>query len=144
VEEGAHVVGMQDGSQVRSRVVIIATGVSYRRLGIADAANVHVRYRSEVTGGGDGRLEHPLIRDRDSGRTESRSAAGLFILTGPDTAPQWPLARAPLPFETTAPGVFAVGDVRYGSVKRVASAVGEGSVAIRLVHDYLALPEHVP
>ena len=62
-----------------------------------------------------------------------------FILTGPDTAPHWPLARAPFLFETATPGVFAVGDVRHGSVKRVASAVGEGSIAIRLVHDYLAL-----
>jgi thioredoxin reductase (NADPH) len=44
----------------------------------------------------------------------------------------------PFLFETAAPGVFAVGDVRHGSVKRVASAVGEGSIAIRLVHDYLA------
>jgi thioredoxin reductase (NADPH) len=234
-EEGVHVVGLRDGSQVRSRAVIIATGVSYRRLGIAElepfagtgvfygastveaqavagkpvfvvgggnsagqaalhlsryaeqvtllvrsqslaasmsdylmreldtAANVRVRYRSEVAGGGgDGRLEHLLIRDRDSGRTESVPAAGLFvligaqpftgwlpdaiardqwgfILTGPDAAPQWPLQRAPFPFETATPGVFAVGDVRHGSVKRVASAVGEGSIAIRLVHDYLAI-----
>jgi len=105
---------------------------------------------------------HLLIQDRDSGRTESVPAAGLFILigaepftgwlpgaiardqwgfivTGPDAAPRWPLPRAPFPFETTAPGVFAVGDVRHGSVKRVASAVGEGSIAVRLVHDYLAL-----
>jgi thioredoxin reductase (NADPH) len=233
--EDLHVVGLKDGSQVRSRAVIIATGVSYRRLGITEleslasagvfygastieaqavagkpvfvvgggnsagqaalhlakyagqvtllvrsrslaasmsdyltreigsAANVHVRYRSEVAGGGgDGHLEHLLIRDRDSGRAESLPAAGLFILigaepftdwlpgaiardqwgfilTGPDAAPHWPLARAPFPFETTTPGVFAVGDVRHGSVKRVASAVGEGSIAIRLVHDYLAL-----
>ena len=233
--EDLHVVGLKDGSPVRSRAVIIATGVSYRRLGIAElesfagagvfygastieaqavagkpvfvvgggnsagqaalhlaryaeqvtllvrspslaasmsdyltreigsAANVHVRYRSEVAGGGgDGRLEHLLIRDRDSGRAESLPAAGLFILigaepftgwlpgaiardqwgfilTGPDATPRWPLPRAPFPFETTAPGVFAVGDVRHGSVKRVASAVGEGSIAVRLVHDYLAL-----
>jgi len=235
-EEGVHVVGLKDGSQVRSRAVIIATGVSYRRLGIAEleslvgagvfygagtieahavagrpafvvgggnsagqavlhlaryaeqvtllvrsrslaasmsdylvreidnAPNVHVRYRSEVAGGsGDGRLEHLLIRDRDSGQTESLPAAGLFILigtqpftgwlpdaihrdqwgfilTGPDATPHWPLQRAPFLFETTTPGVFAVGDVRHGSVKRVASAVGEGSVTIRLVHDYLAAP----
>ncbi|HEU5386054.1 MAG TPA: FAD-dependent oxidoreductase [Streptosporangiaceae bacterium] len=235
-EESMHVVGLKDGSQVRSRAVIIATGVSYRRLGIAEleslvgagvfygastieahavagrpafvvgggnsagqavlhlaryaeqvtllvrsqslaasmsdylvreidnAPNVHVRYRSEVAGGsGDGRLEHLLIRDRDSGHTESLPAAGLFILigtqpftgwlpdtihrdqwgfilTGPDAAPHWPLQRNPFMFETTTPGVFAVGDVRHGSVKRVASAVGEGSVTIRLVHDYLAVP----
>ena len=46
--------------------------------------------------------------------------------------------REPLPFETSAPGVFAVGDVRLGSMKRVASAVGEGSSAVRAVHEYLA------
>jgi thioredoxin reductase (NADPH) len=46
--------------------------------------------------------------------------------------------------ETTTPGVFAVGDVRHGSMKRVASAVGDGSTAIRLIHDYLALMPHVP
>ena len=45
---------------------------------------------------------------------------------------------APMPFETSVPGVFAVGDVRHGSVKRVASAVGEGSVAVQMVHRHLA------
>ena len=60
-----------------------------------------------------------------------------FLLTGPDTA-RWPLRRAPFLLETSLPGVFAVGDIRHGSVKRVASAVGEGSIAIRFVHDYLA------
>ena len=118
---------------------------------IDNTANVHVRYRSEVAGGGgDGRLEQVLVRDRDSGRTESLPAGGLFvligaqpftgwlpdaiardqwgfILTGPDAAPHWPLPRAPFLFETTTPGVFAVGDVRHGSMKRVAAAVGDGS-----------------
>jgi thioredoxin reductase (NADPH) len=47
-------------------------------------------------------------------------------------------ARPPLPFETSVPGVFAAGDVRYGSVKRVAGAVGEGSVAVGSAHQYLA------
>ena len=51
-------------------------------------------------------------------------------------------ARAPLPFETSLPGVFAVGDVRQGSLKRVAAAVGEGSSAVRSVHEYLATTEH--
>jgi thioredoxin reductase (NADPH) len=59
------------------------------------------------------------------------------VLTGPDID-RWPLDRAPLLFETSLPGVFAVGDVRHGSVKRMASAVGEGSICIRLVHEYLA------
>jgi thioredoxin reductase (NADPH) len=66
-----------------------------------------------------------------------------FVLTGADLLapggppPGWPLERRPLMFETSVPGVFAIGDVRHGSVKRVASAVGEGSVAIRLLHAYL-------
>jgi thioredoxin reductase (NADPH) len=63
-----------------------------------------------------------------------------FVLAGrdiPDTEP-WPLDRPPLPLETSIPGVFAAGDVRHGSVKRVASAVGEGAMAVQLVHQYLA------
>ena len=61
-----------------------------------------------------------------------------FILTGADL-PQdaWPLDRAPLLFETSLPGVFAAGDVRHGSVKRITTAMGEGATAIQLVHQYL-------
>jgi thioredoxin reductase (NADPH) len=69
-----------------------------------------------------------------------------FILTGRDLVTSgaltngfsWPLARAPQMLETTLPGVFAVGDVRSGNVKRVASAVGEGSICVHLVHRSLA------
>jgi thioredoxin reductase (NADPH) len=67
-----------------------------------------------------------------------------FVVTGTDLTPErlaaagWPLARQPYPLETSAPGVFAVGDVRSGSVKRVASAVGEGSIAVQFVHSVLA------
>jgi thioredoxin reductase (NADPH) len=66
-----------------------------------------------------------------------------FIVTGRDLdaaagGRTWPRARPPLMLETSLPGVFAVGDVRSGSVKRVASAVGEGSIAIYLVHRALA------
>ena len=59
-----------------------------------------------------------------------------FVLTGTDLRDDraWPLDRSPFLLETTMPGVFAAGDVRHGSVKRVASAVGEGSVAIQLLH----------
>jgi thioredoxin reductase (NADPH) len=66
-----------------------------------------------------------------------------FIKTGPDLSPEnlsaagWPLARQPYLLETSLPGVFAVGDVRGGSIKRVASAVGEGSIAISFVHKVL-------
>ena len=67
-----------------------------------------------------------------------------FIKTGPDlshddlAAARWPLARAPHLLETSLPGVFAVGDVRGGNIKRVASAVGEGSIAVAFVHQALA------
>jgi thioredoxin reductase (NADPH) len=68
-----------------------------------------------------------------------------FILTGRDlSATAWPLTRPPFPFETSQPGVFAAGDVRFGSVKRVASAVGEGSVAVGSIHQYLAALDEQP
>jgi len=65
------------------------------------------------------------------------------VLTGRDLAPAtkptgWPLERPPLFLETSLPGVFAAGDVRHRSVKRVASAVGEGAIAVQLAHEYLA------
>jgi thioredoxin reductase (NADPH) len=229
------VVGLEDGSDVRARAVVIASGVSYRRLEVPElealagagvfygagsieaqaitgkpafvvgggnsagqaalhlskyaqqvtilvrsqtlaasmsdylirqieaAPNVDVRYRCEVAGGGgSGHLDQLLLRNRDTGQTEPVPAAGLFILigaqpltgwlpeaikrdqwgfilTGPDTGQDWPLQRPPFLLETTTRGVFAVGDVRHGSLKRVAAAVGDGSTAIRLIHDYLAL-----
>ena len=76
------------------------------------------------------------------GDSIARDARG-FILTGPDVVAldpatgRWPLQRAPFLLETSRPGVFAVGDVRLSSMKRVASAVGEGSSAVSLVHLYL-------
>jgi thioredoxin reductase (NADPH) len=229
------VLGLEDGSEARARAVVIASGVSYRRLQAPEleglvgsgvfygagtieaqamagkrvfvvgggnsagqaalylsqhaqqvtvlvrsqtlavsmsdylirqidaAPNVDVRYRCEVAGGdGSGHLERLLLRNRDSRKTDLVPAAGLFvligaqpftgwlpesikrdqwgfILTGADTGQDWPLQRAPFLLETTTPGVFAAGDVRHGSTKRVAAAVGDGSTAIRLVHDYLAL-----
>ena len=66
-----------------------------------------------------------------------------FIKTGPDLSPEnlsaahWPLARQPYLLETSLPGVFAVGDVRCGSIKRVASAVGEGSIVVSFIHKVL-------
>ena len=129
---------------------------------IEAAPNIDVRYRTEVAGaGGDGRLEQLSLRHQDTGDTETAPADGLFvligaqpftdwlpkavrrdpwgyILTGPDLAERRTLQREPYLLETSTPGVFAAGDVRHGSVKRVASAVGDGSIAIRLAHDYLA------
>ena len=69
-------------------------------------------------------------------RTDSKG----FILTGPDLLEDgrrpeaWPLARDPLALETSVPGLFAAGDVRHGSAKRVAGAVGEGAAAVALAH----------
>ena len=61
-----------------------------------------------------------------------------FIRTGADLTPDWPLKRSPYLLETSRPGIFAVGDVRSGSMKRVAAAVGEGSMAVQFVHKVLA------
>ena len=79
----------------------------------------------------------------DSGNVVERDERG-FILTGADLIRDgqppkgWPLERDPFLLETNVPGVFAVGDVTHGSVKRVASGVGEGSVAVQFIHQYLS------
>jgi thioredoxin reductase (NADPH) len=249
IEGERHVVTISDGSEATARAVILATGVSYRRLGIPAlealvgaglfygasvsearaltgehvyivgggnsagqaamhlarfatqvtllvrgsspaasmsqylqdeleaTANVDVRLSTEaIDGGGDGRLEHLTLRDRTSGATETVSAGALlvliggrpntdwlprqiardrwgYILTGPDAVRERrasgdPLTWTPLMLETSVPRVLAAGDVRHGSVKRVASAVGEGSVAVEQIHHCLAreiaLDRHVP
>jgi thioredoxin reductase (NADPH) len=142
----------------------LATSMStYLIREIDSAPNVAVHYGVEVIGGGgDGRLGNLQLRDRNSGDVRTEAADGLFILIGGHPFTRWlPKAvrcdewgcivsgpnldvfgtngRSSLLLETSMPGVFAVGDVRDGSVKRVASAVGEGSIAIRVVHEYLAL-----
>jgi thioredoxin reductase (NADPH) len=61
-----------------------------------------------------------------------------FVKTGAEVQDVWPLRRAPYPLETSPPGIFAVGDIRAESVKRVASAVGEGSMVVQFVHKVLA------
>jgi thioredoxin reductase (NADPH) len=125
--------------------------------------NVQLRLHHEVVDGhGRRRLEGLTLRDRDTGATQEVAASALFeligaeprtdwlhgaverdqrgyVLTGRDLA-GWPLRRGPMLLETSLPGVFAAGDVRYRSVKRVASAVGEGAIAVQLVHEYLADP----
>jgi thioredoxin reductase (NADPH) len=120
-----------------------------------------------IEGRGDGHLEQLVLRDSRSGTTETVDASWLFIfigaapctdwlgsafardargflLTGPalldddgGTPPDWPLTRDPYHLESSVPGVFVAGDVRAESVKRVASAVGEGAMAVTLVHRYL-------
>ncbi len=229
--DGRHVLTLSDGSEATATAVVLATGISYRRLGIPElealvgtgvfygasvsaarvhagqevyvvgggntagqaavhlgryaervtilvrrgslaetmssylineidaAENIDVRPHTEVTGGfGEGALEAIALRDCRSGRAETVPAGALFVLigaephtswlpaavrrnewgyllSGPDLPPgSWPLRRRPLMLETSLPGVFAVGDARNGSTKRVASAVGEGSVVIEQVH----------
>ena len=72
------------------------------------------------------------------------AAGGGYILTGRDVVrdgshpSRWPLDRPPHPLETSMPGVFAAGDARYRSIKRVASAVGDGATVVRLAFEYLA------
>jgi thioredoxin reductase (NADPH) len=229
--DGRHALTLSDGTEATATAVVLATGISYRRLAIPEledlvgtgvfygasvsearahagenvyvvgggnsagqaavhlsryadrvtvlvrrgslaetmssyligeieaSENIHVRPCTEVAGGsGDGALEAITLRDSTSGRTETVPASALFILIGaqphtswlPETvcrddwgyllsgsdlpAGSWPLERPPMMLETSLPGVFAVGDVRGGSTKRVASAVGEGSVVIEQVH----------
>jgi thioredoxin reductase (NADPH) len=229
--DARHTLRISDGSEVETIAVVIATGVSYRRLGIpaledlegagvfygasgaeakalsgrrayvvgggnssAQAAlhlaryaarvslvvrgaslaesmsaylqeeigaadNVEVLLETEVVdGGGDGRLESLTLRERESGATSTVDADALFVMIGARPATDWlppeirrdergyvltghdlarstegPARAVPLG-ETSLKNVFAVGDVRYGSAKRVAGAVGEGSVIIQQVH----------
>jgi thioredoxin reductase (NADPH) len=132
--------------------------------------NVSVRVCTVVEEAhGDGHLESVTLRHVPSGSTDRLDASHLFIfigarprtdwldgvvardergflLTGPDLLidgrrpPGWSLDRDPWPLESSIPGVFVAGDVRSDSVKRVASAVGEGAMAVTLAHRYLAGP----
>ncbi|MGH2980502.1 MAG: FAD-dependent oxidoreductase [Solirubrobacterales bacterium] len=235
IGEQGHCATLSDGTEARARAIVLATGMSYRHLGIpalenlrgagvfygaspsegramaeknayvvggansagqaaihlADYArrvrmlvrgpsieegmsrylceeiaatpNIEVLFGTEVVdGGGEGRLQRLTLRDNSSGETEEVDADGLFVLIGahphtdwlPETIERdpwgfvltdrdasganWELDRPPRPYETCVPGIFAVGDMRAGSVKRVASAVGEGSVAIQHVHEHLS------
>jgi len=142
----------------------LSASMSQYLIDAIDAAdNIIVRASSEVVGGGgEGRLQEVVLRDRRTGAEETIPVDGLFVmigavpgtewlpeqvgrdphgfvLTGSDAAadPRWQEDRPPQPYETTVPGLFAVGDVRSASVKRVASAVGEGSVVVSQIHTHL-------
>ncbi len=131
---------------------------------IEGSPNISVRVRSEVVGAaGDGHLESIEVRNTETGTIEHIPTQALFIfigaipptgwlsetlsldergfiLTGPDVltaaASSWPLERVPFMLETSVPGIFAAGDVRHGSGKRVATAVGEGAMAVMTVWQY--------
>ncbi len=130
---------------------------------IEGCKDITVRPRTEVEAlEGDGHLERIRWRDKTTGVSETHDIRHLFIMTGAepntgwlsgcvamdskkfvktgtDLGQAWPLQhRSPYMLETSVPGVFAVGDIRSGSVKRVASAVGEGSMAVQFVHKALA------
>jgi thioredoxin reductase (NADPH) len=130
---------------------------------LAVRPNIRTRLHTEVTAAhGEGSLEAIDVRSNASGETTRLESGGLFVLIGADAetewlpaeiarerngyvltgtdvrdAGRWPLERDPYLLETSVPGVFACGDVRFGPVKRVAAAVGEGSMAIAFVHQYL-------
>jgi thioredoxin reductase (NADPH) len=123
--------------------------------------NISIETRTVVTEvAGSGHVERVVTRNLDSEATITREADGIFVfigadastawlpdeierdargylLTGRDIA-RWPLSRAPYPLETNIPGIFAVGDVRSDSVKRIASGVGEGSMVVSFIHRYIA------
>ncbi len=134
---------------------------------IAARPNIRTSLRSEVTAAhGDGSLEAIDVRNSETGETTRLDSGGMFIFIGADAETawlppeialdskgfvltgsevratgRWALERDPYLLETSVPGVFACGDVRFGPVKRVAAAVGEGSMAIAFVHQYLKDPE---
>src|SRR5262249_49934066 len=134
---------------------------------IRRTGNIALRLSARVVAAhGAGRIEALTVEDTATGARETVPAAALFVLIGAEphtdwlagalgrdgrgyvltgrdllregaAPPAWPLSRPPDLLETSVPGVFAVGDVRHRSMKRVASAVGEGAIAIHLVHEYL-------
>lgn len=162
-----HLARFADHVSVLVRRDTLATSMSEYLITALDAApNIDVRYEVEVVGGGgeDG-LDHIVLRSVDAGPEESLPCEALFVLIGSEPWTQWlagavardewgflctgtdvPEAarsgRQPMALETSMPGVFAVGDVRRGAIKRVASAVGSGAIAIQQVHRYLTEHRH--
>ena len=132
---------------------------------IAAIPNIELRTRTEIvglTGSPQSGVESVRWRSRDTGREETRAIRNVFLFlgadpttewlqdcgvasdekgfirTGPDGTPAHPQRRAALPLETSVPGVFAIGDVRAGSVKRVGGAIGEGAAVVAQIHAYIA------
>ncbi|HEY2622413.1 MAG TPA: FAD-dependent oxidoreductase [Dyella sp.] len=137
---------------------LAATMSDYLVQRIARSTAITLHTRSEITGlDGDERLQQVTWRHRDTGALTTRPVGNMFVMIGAEPCTEWlkdclalddkgfvltgRCAEGHLlesPFATTKPGIYAVGDVRSGSVKRVASSVGEGSVVIQAVHRYLA------
>jgi thioredoxin reductase (NADPH) len=142
------------------RAESLAAGMSHYLVRVVEATpNLDVRTDTVVAGGGgEGRLQELVLRESAAGEETTVAADALFVLIGADphtdwlpgeiardrhgflytgedlpAEHDWPLERRPSALETSMPGVLAAGDVRHGSVKRVASAVGEGSIAAQLV-----------
>ncbi len=142
----------------------IRSGMSEYLVSEIDAtSNIDVRLGTKVVdGSGHSRLERLVLADVSTGAETTEPADALFLLIGAQPFTDWlpteverdeagfvltgldlpegrfPLDRAAMPLETSIPGVFAAGDIRHGSVKRVASAVGEGSIAVQMIHQYFA------
>lgn len=137
---------------------LAATTSDYLVQRIDDSPSITLHTFTEITAvEGDGFLSEVTWTNRRDGTSERRPIASLFVMIGADPNSGWLQGCVPLdprgfvlagaaidgaaptsPYATALPGVFAVGDVRSGSVKRVASGVGEGSVVISAVHQYLA------
>jgi thioredoxin reductase (NADPH) len=138
-----------------------ATMSSYLIEQLSTKANVHIEAETTVVAvAGENYLERITTSNRRASGTQERRAGALFVFIGADAETDWLPAelerdshgyivtgrdligwarvRPPFPLETSIPGIFAAGDVRSNSVKRVASGVGEGSMAIAYVHHYLA------
>ncbi len=181
---GEEVIVAGGGNSAGQAAVFLAQGAKHvyilvRGSGLADTMSKYLIRRIEETPNitvlphtevadlkGNGRLQRVTWRNNQTGETEDKNFAHVFVMTGaepntawlsqcvaldskgfiktgPDLSPEdlsdahWPLSRRPYLLETTLPGLFAAGDVRDGNVKRVASAVGEGSIAISFVHQVL-------
>jgi thioredoxin reductase (NADPH) len=129
----------------------LAESMSQYLIDEIDAVGVEVRLETRIVGAeGENRLQHLVLRTGATGGRETVSADAVFVLIGAQPHTDWlpqeiarddrgfVLTSGDHMFETSAPGIFAIGDIRGGSVKRVASAVGEGSVVIHQVHRYLS------